>query len=182
MRLQILTIRLILISLLLYSCQSSPPPANTTSHLRMMDDTLLDMNKKVVQDESQSIEDFIARYHWNMEVTSTGLRYMIYQHGTGTKAFKGSHVKISYSIRLLTGRDLNNPGKQLLKEFQLGRGMAENGLEEGILNLRVGDHAKFIVPSHLAFGLLGDLKNIPERASLVYDLELLEVKKNSAIP
>jgi len=39
--------------------------------------------------------------------------------------------------------------------------------------MRQGDRAKLIVPSHLAFGLLGDLKKIPAGATLVYDIEIL---------
>jgi FKBP-type peptidyl-prolyl cis-trans isomerase len=44
--------------------------------------------------------------------------------------------------------------------------------------MRTGSRAKLIVPSHLAFGLLGDLKKIPEQAVLVYDIELVEVKES----
>ena len=49
-------------------------------------------------------------------------------------------------------------------------------LEEGILLLKEGDRAKFIIPSHLAFGLLGDMKKIPAKAVLVYDIELIKIK------
>jgi FKBP-type peptidyl-prolyl cis-trans isomerase len=42
--------------------------------------------------------------------------------------------------------------------------------------MNVGDRAKFIVPSHLAFGLLGDQKMIPPQATLVYDVELINLK------
>ena len=168
---------LLIFSIILVSCQTSPPPVKTSAHLGMMDDSLLKMNKKIVQDESQEIDDFIARYHWKMGITSTGLRYMIYYQGSGIRALKGKSVKIHYSVKLLNGKDLYNSGNQGSKVVQLGCAMVETGLEEGILMLRVGDRAKFIVPSHLAYGLLGDLKNIPERASLVFDLELLEVFK-----
>lgn len=168
---------LIFISFFLYFCQNNPPPVNSTSHLRMMDDTLLNLNKKIVDQETQEIEDFITRYHWKMKTTATGLRYMIYHNGSGSRAEKDCFAKIKFSVRLLNGRVLDSQDQQLTREIQLGRGMVENGLEEGILLLYVGDRVKFIVPSHLAFGLLGDLKNIPERASLVYDLELLEVRK-----
>jgi FKBP-type peptidyl-prolyl cis-trans isomerase len=42
--------------------------------------------------------------------------------------------------------------------------------------MHVGDRAKFIVPSHLAFGLLGDQNKIPQHATLVYDIELVKIK------
>jgi len=42
--------------------------------------------------------------------------------------------------------------------------------------MRVGDRAKFIIPSHLAFGLIGDQKKIRHKATLVYDLEFVSMK------
>jgi len=50
-------------------------------------------------------------------------------------------------------------------------------LEEGLLLLHQGDKAKFIIPSHLAYGLLGDQKQIPPGATLVYDVELIQLNK-----
>ena len=41
-----------------------------------------------------------------------------------------------------------------------------SGLEEGLLLMKVGDKAKFIIPSHLAFGLLGDENRIPKEQHL----------------
>lgn len=61
------------------------------------------------------------------------------------------------------------------REFRIGRGGVELGLEEGILLMREGDKARFIMPSHLAHGVPGDGVKIPARAAIVYDLELLKV-------
>jgi FKBP-type peptidyl-prolyl cis-trans isomerase FkpA len=77
---------------------------------------------------------------------------------------------------LLNGDLAYSSGQTGPKEFEIGHGGVESGLEEGILLLHVGDHAKFIVPSHLAFGLLGDQNKIPQRATLVYDIELVKLK------
>jgi FKBP-type peptidyl-prolyl cis-trans isomerase len=41
--------------------------------------------------------------------------------------------------------------------------------------MKEGEKAIFIIPSHLAFGLLGDENKIPKRATLVYDVELVQV-------
>ncbi len=49
-------------------------------------------------------------------------------------------------------------------------------MKQGILFLKTGDRVKFILPSHLAFGLAGDGDKIPAKAALVYDIELLELK------
>ncbi|MGE5317418.1 MAG: FKBP-type peptidyl-prolyl cis-trans isomerase, partial [Chloroflexota bacterium] len=40
----------------------------------------------------------------------------------------------------------------------------------------VGDHAKFVIPSHLGFGLIGDQNKVPPKSTLIYDIELLDLK------
>jgi FKBP-type peptidyl-prolyl cis-trans isomerase len=104
------------------------------------------------------------------------LRYWIYEHGTGQKAIKGSVARIEYSVSLLNGETIYRSSDDGPKEFTIGRGGVESGLEEGILFLKEGDRAKFILPSHLAYGLLGDQDKIPARSVLVYDLKLLKIK------
>jgi len=52
----------------------------------------------------------------------------------------------------------------------------ETGLHEGVKLMHVGEKATMILPSHLAYGLIGDEKRIPPRASVLYELELLSVK------
>ena len=79
-------------------------------------------------------------------------------------------------IRLLNGETIYRSENKGIKEFLIGKGGVESGLEEGILLLHQGDKARFIIPSHLAFGLLGDSDKIPEKASLVYDVELIKIK------
>jgi FKBP-type peptidyl-prolyl cis-trans isomerase FkpA len=101
---------------------------------------------------------------------------MIYFHGSGAKVTRGKKVTIGFTVKLINGDLVYSSATDGLKEFEAGHGGVESGLEEGILLLRVGDKAKFIVPSHLAFGLLGDQRKIPQQATLIYDVELLNLK------
>jgi len=148
----------------------------TTREIRMMDDSLLKLNHKVVVDESQDIDDFIGRYHWNMNRSQTGLRWMIYKKGSGRLPRKGDIVRISYSVRHITGDLIYRSDSLAPFEFETGKAKVPNGLEEGVLRMKPGDRAKLIVPSHLAFGLLGDMDKIRSREILVYDLELRSIK------
>lgn len=159
--------------LLVASCANEPKPSPPHADLRPGDDTIVKMNRQAVKDETREIDDYIERHHWNLERSSTGLRYYIYPTGSGPKSGKGKLVAITYSVRLLTGEVVAYPGSE--KEFELGRSKVESGLEEGILMMRKGDRAKFIIPSHLAFGLLGDMNKIPPRATLVYEVELKKI-------
>ena len=158
------------------SCSEQPQPSSSTRHLGMMSDSLVNYNRGVVLTEDQQIEDFIARYGWKMSKTGTGLRYLIFKKGQGVKTAKGKVAVIRYTLHLLNGNLCYSSEKDGLKEFKVGYGGVESGIEEGILLMHVGDRAKFIVPSHLAFGLLGDQNKIPQHATLVYDVELIQIK------
>ena len=141
-----------------------------------IEESLFKANQQLVNSEDEQIADFLSRYNWDMRKTESGLRYFIYHQGTGLRAENGVQVMISYNVRLLTGDLIYSSEKDGVYEFVIGKSTAESGLEEGVLLMRVGDKAKLIIPSHLAFGLLGDQNRIPKRATLVYDLELLDIK------
>ncbi len=165
----------ILFSLLLFSCNelSSPEQSPNPSELK---ETMMEVNKKLVKSENRDIEAYIKRYGWEMEKTGTGLRYMIYEHGNGEKATTGKIANLYYKVSLLDGTICYSSEEFGPKIFRIGMGGVESGLEEGILFLHVGDRVKFILPSHLAFGLVGDSRKIPAKATLVYDIELIELK------
>jgi FKBP-type peptidyl-prolyl cis-trans isomerase len=59
----------------------------------------------------------------------------------------------------------------------LGHSTEESGLEQGILMMQEGDKARFILPPHLAHGLLGDENMIPARSIIVYEVELLDISE-----
>lgn len=163
------------ILLLMAGCRDEPKTARTTSHFRFLDDTLVRYNKGIMKTEEQEIEDFLARYGWQMTRTETGLRYVIYFKGEGDKMETGKKIKMNYSVKLLNGRPLYASKTSGPKEFIAGKSDAEPGLNELALYLRKGDKVKAILPSHLAFGLLGDQNMIPPGATLVYDIEVTGV-------
>jgi len=136
-------------------------------------------NKYLVKAEEQDIRDYIARHQYHMNETGSGLFYEIYQTSDGEKASKGKIAQLRFKVSLLNGDVIYRSEKEGLKEFLIGQGGVESGLEEGILLMRIGEKARFIIPSHLAFGLLGDLQKIPEKASIVYDVELVKLLDKS---
>lgn len=152
--------------------QKKAPVSNNQN----LEKSLIDANKKAVKTEDQQINDFIDRYKWDMVETGTGLRYRIYENGEGKKASTGMIAVINYEVSLLDGTVVYSSENSGPKEFMIGRGGVESGLEEGILYLHEGDRAKFILPSHLAHGLSGDQDKITGKATLVYDVELIKLK------
>jgi FKBP-type peptidyl-prolyl cis-trans isomerase FkpA len=164
-----------LVAIFGFSCQSNDSKNGKVYSQKEIKETLLRVNKQLVENEDETIEDFISRYKWKMNKTGTGFRYWIYKNGGGKKAENNKVAKFNYTVKLLTGDVIYSSMISGPKEFLIGRGGVESGIEEGILFLRVGDKAKFIIPSHLAFGLQGDQNKIPAKASLVYDIELIEI-------
>jgi len=110
------------------------------------------------------------------EKTSSGLRYKIIQKGDGPKAEKGKTVAVHYEGSLESGQvfDSSYSRKQPI-EFPLGMGQVIPGWDEGISLLKVGDKARFVIPSELAYGSRGAGGVIPPNATLIFDVELVSV-------
>lgn len=109
--------------------------------------------------------------------TESGLRYKMIQKGQGKKAEAGKTVSVHYEGSLETGKvfDSSYPRKKPI-EFKLGVGQVIEGWDEGIALLQVGDKARFVIPSDLGYGPTGAGGVIPPNATLIFDVELMDVK------
>lgn len=166
---------LLIWSVIANSCKQANQPHDNASDEELKE-LLINANIAARHAEEEQINDFIGRHRWEMQKTGSGLRYMIYKQGNGAKAEEGKIAKISYSLSLITGNEVYSSDEGGPMAFLIGKGGVESGLEEAILLLHVGDKAKIIIPSHLGFGLAGDDHRIPPKATLIYDIELLEIK------
>ena len=111
------------------------------------------------------------------EKTESGLRYQFIQRGQGKKAESGKTVSVHYEGSLENGKvfDSSYPRKKPI-EFKLGQGQVIEGWDEGIALLKVGDKARFVIPSDLGYGSRGAGGAIPPNATLIFDVELMDVK------
>lgn len=109
--------------------------------------------------------------------TPSGLRYKILQEGSGKKATSGAHVSVHYKGQLVDGTvfDSSYQRKEPI-DFQVGVGQVITGWDEGLLLLKVGDKARLVIPSNLAYGSRGAGGVIPPDATLIFDVELMSVK------
>ena len=109
--------------------------------------------------------------------TPSGLRYKILQNGEGKQATKGAMVSVHYKGQLLDGTvfDSSYKRKQPI-DFAIGVGQVIPGWDEGIQLLKVGDKARLVIPSDLAYGAQGAGGVIPPNATLIFDVELMNVK------
>ncbi len=136
---------------------------------------ILRANQFLVGKDMELINAYIKRRNWNVDFTGTGLGYEVYEHGRGVTVEKGMTLTIQYTLSLLDGTVCYSSDRDGPKTFRVGQGGVEAGLEEGVLMLREGDKARFILPPFLAHGLIGDQNRIPPRAVLIYELEVVKV-------
>lgn len=122
--------------------------------------------------QKEILDEVAAGY----DETESGLRYKILQNGEGKKATKGAKVSVHYKGQLLDGTvfDSSYKRKQPI-DFQIGVGQVIPGWDEGIQLLKVGDKARLVIPSNLAYGERGAGGVIPPNATLIFDVELMNV-------
>jgi FKBP-type peptidyl-prolyl cis-trans isomerase len=110
--------------------------------------------------------------------TTSGLQYWDIVDGTGTTAIAGNTVKVHYSGYLSTGekfdssRDRDQPFS-----FALATGQVIKGWDEGIQGMKVGGQRQLRIPPGLGYGATGAGQTIPPNATLIFDVELLQVEK-----
>jgi FKBP-type peptidyl-prolyl cis-trans isomerase len=157
----------------LWSCKSNDEkPINWTK------DQSIELNASWAEDEEFHIQQYLKRRpNWKMEETGTGLRYMIFQQGDGDSAIRGYYAKVNYKISLLTEEVLYSSDESGSTTFKIDHSEVESGLQEGIKKMRVGDKGIFIIPSHLAHGLLGDMKKIPPLETILMEIHFISQGK-----
>ena len=108
---------------------------------------------------------------------SSGLKYVIHEKGNGKRPVMRQKVKAHYAGFLMDGSNFDNSfesGKPL--EFPIGVNRVIAGWEEGIPMLDEGSKATLFVPYKLAYGEAGSPPKIPEKADLVFYIEIINIK------
>jgi len=125
----------------------------------------------------KSEDEMMGNLFEGFDETESGLRYKIIQKGEGAKPENGQTVAVHYKGMFADGGVFDDSYKRGAPiEFPIGMNNVIPGWDEGIMLLSVGDKARFVIPSHLAYGEAGAGGVIPPNATLVFDVELMEVK------
>jgi len=110
------------------------------------------------------------------ETTSTGLMYHDLQIGSGTSPQKGQKVTVHYSGWLMNGKVFDSSLKRNKPfTFEIGKRKVIRGWDEGVLTMKVGGRRQLKVPSALGYGTVGSPPVIPKNATLIFEVELLEI-------
>ena len=109
--------------------------------------------------------------------TSSGLKYTELKVGSGATPKTGQTVSVHYTGTLENGTKFDSSRDRGVPfEFPIGTGQVIKGWDEGISTMKVGGRRQLIIPPELGYGAGGAGGVIPPNATLIFDVELLDVK------
>ena len=109
--------------------------------------------------------------------TETGLQYEEIVEGTGKSPKPGDTVTVHYTGWLTDGTKFDSSvdrGQPF--PFTIGEGQVIRGWDEGVMTMKIGGKRKLTIPPNLAYGDAGAGDRIPPGSTLVFDVELIDVK------
>jgi len=119
-----------------------------------------------------------AKVNGQPTTTASGLQYWDMVVGTGAAAVSGKPVSVHYTGWLTSGEKFDSSvdrGKPFI--FTLGAGEVIKGWDEGVAGMKAGGKRQLRIPPSLGYGESGAGGAIPPNATLIFDVELLEVGK-----
>ena len=107
---------------------------------------------------------------------TTELKIEVTQKGSGPVAEDGMSVSVHYTGKLIDGTKFDSSlDRGTPFSFTLGQGSVIKGWDQGVLGMMVGEKRTLTIPSELGYGSAGAGASIPPNATLVFDIELLDV-------
>ncbi|KPQ13418.1 MAG: FKBP-type peptidyl-prolyl cis-trans isomerases 1 [Algoriphagus marincola HL-49] len=147
--------------------------------------------KVLLVEDGKKIEEYAAANNLDVQKTESGLYYVIEQEGTGPETTPGTTMYVNYAGYLLDGTIFDTSIQSLAEEkgifsedrpyeplpVNVGMGQVIPGWDEGLLLLKKGSKAKFLIPSPLGYGENGAGALIGPNSILVFDVEVTDVQK-----
>ena len=123
--------------------------------------------------------EFVQKNFPEAKKTNTGIRYIVLREGTGPMPKPGDKVAVHYVLKLLNGKQLDqNDDPKNPFVFRIRRDQVIEGWDQVLQQMKVGEKRMVIIPAELAYGTRGQPPKIPRSATLIFDIDLLEIRKD----
>jgi len=133
---------------------------------------------RIAKEKEAAAKAKVAELTADATKTESGLMYLMNKEGQGATPSAGDVVKVHYTGSLLDGTVFDSSvDRGTPIEFPVGVGRVIKGWDEGISLLSEGAKATLIIPSELAYGQRGAGGVIPPNATLIFEVELIEIVK-----
>ncbi|MCS6796434.1 MAG: FKBP-type peptidyl-prolyl cis-trans isomerase [Raineya sp.] len=136
--------------------------------------------KKKEDEEIAKLEAYLKENKLDMQKTASGLYYKITKNAPNNPQAKPyDTVVVHYTGKFLDGKVFDSSlNRNEPFQFVLGMGSVIKGWDEGIALLRKGEKAQLLIPSKLGYGAMGAGSTIPPFSTLLFEVELLDIKPN----
>jgi FKBP-type peptidyl-prolyl cis-trans isomerase len=122
--------------------------------------------------------EFVEKHWPEAKKTSTGIRYIVMREGEGDVATPGDKVDVLYVGRLLDGKVFDQAlDPQHPFELRVRRGEVIEGWDQILQFMKKGEKRLVIIPPELAYGTRGQPPSIPRDATLVFEMEILDIHR-----
>jgi FKBP-type peptidyl-prolyl cis-trans isomerase FklB len=144
---------------------------------QVLDTFFQDLANKINEKNIQAGKDFLAKNKEQEGVVelASGLQYQILTSGSGKSPSITNRVKCHYTGMLLDGTVFDS-SVQRGEPAEFGVNQVIAGWTEALQLMKEGDKWRLFIPSDMAYGARGAGNSIPPHATLIFDVELIEVK------
>ncbi|MFC2126259.1 FKBP-type peptidyl-prolyl cis-trans isomerase [Bacteroidota bacterium] len=137
------------------------------------DEYLFDWQEQLAKD-LEAIDKYLEENNIEAKKSSSGLRYVIHDYGTGSAPVYGQSIIVHYEGRLIDGTVFDSSYERgEPSEFRVGTLI--QGFNEGLSYIGEGGSISLYMPSRIGYGT-SSTDNIPENSILFFDVELLNIK------
>ena len=163
------------------SCGHEPARVHKPSEQQARRDSIenerIQGHRQFLKEERAHIEAYAQAMQWQLQPTGTGLYIQVFSTGKGEKAQVGNRVKVQWYPMLLDGTLLYDGESTQALQWRVEKEEAvAMGLHEVVQQMRAGDSARVVLPSHLAYGIAGISEQVPMRSALAGRILLIEVQ------
>lgn len=159
-------------------------PAQVPMNKKPVDHTeenIMEANRGLVAIEDDDIRHYVDSMKLDLDTTNIGIRYKILAaNPSGVQAKRQQGVKITYSLREFDATEFCPNYTDRTEIVNVGTGDLPRGMDEAILMLHQGETGEFVIPSYLAYGVVGKGQCIASRTPIYCRITLMvvDIQKN----